>query len=256
LHKFMFDISDMAHTLFLAASGSLPFDTIAAIACYNEKLWIMSTDNNDIEVAHYNGYVWTDLTAQFFSNTGITIVEETFKVILYKMFCDQSGNLLFTLNQNSATPGNLFVYTATTEAFTIKAIPGDFTKMHDFVKIADTIYAIDHATEKSAGKQIIFSFSLGTVHYKATNALVNNIVTDGKNVIAYSPTNLLNCVVPSVIPKSMTDYLAELEDLLEDSQKIHIVNIFPAVNKFAILNIASTVNTIIENKLTPRWVIK
>ena len=168
--------TDSIRANFSVATGSIPFDKIKHIVVNGNELFIVQNETNDFKIAKYNGYQFEDLTAQFKSDTGVSVLTGA---SCTDMCMDDEGNLLIAMVIGA---NKLFVYDGVT--FAIKTVAAGITSIKKIVKVGDVVYSIINDDTLK-----VWNYDTLEVLLSVYTALLG-LLTDGVEVIAFKDNHI------------------------------------------------------------------
>ena len=184
LAKYSYSEPDSIITSYLVDDGSIPFDKIKFITGKDRELFVVQNETDVFMIAYFSGYQWTDLTAQFLSDMGLTSEDFTAAVCTC-ITMDDSGNLLIAMT-GSDFSNKLFVYDGIT--FSNKMVATGVTVINKMVKIGNLMYTI---TNENILK--VWKYDTLEVLFSDLDHLLG-IVTDGEEVIVWTVNQINKCV--------------------------------------------------------------
>ena len=206
LTKFRYSDPETPITYYKPSDGSMPFDKIKYIAAYGKEIWVVQNETSDFKIAHYNGFTWEDLTAQFMDDLSFGTEEKT-GMVARDIFVDGDGLVIIALSGTNFS-SKLFTYNGT--VFAAKSIPGTPTYIDDIIKIGDFAYMLDNTAYPK-----VFKWSTATL-LSTYSVVCNGLCTNGSEVIAYSDTEFARVDAGSSVFVKDTATFAQIMSITEN----------------------------------------
>lgn len=263
IHKFESGEKTSVFTPYVIANHNLPFDTITDIIVDGIELWIIYADATEIKIAHYDGYVWEDLTAQMESDLTATKLDcdDLTAIKYYDMFADDD-RVMFSFTDASVT-GNLFYYDKTSKTFFTKTLPSAFTGnyLQKFLKVDDQVFSlVSSSATPGVGKLWVWLWSTGTVQYTESTNNMTDLVTDGVTVYLWTTSKIQSVVIPGFTPADEKTMEAAIAAELTSPATLTLVDMALGPDgKMVFLNLfdngGTMINNIIESIPDSQWVV-
>jgi hypothetical protein len=262
LYKFSSNDNTLTPTILTSSNSSLPFDTITDIVVDGNKLWIIYASGTDFKICHYDGYVFTDYTAQIETDLTATGLDcDALTAIKYYDLTVDDDAVYFSFTDATVT-GNLFYFNKTDLTFYAKTLSSAFTGKYltKFIKIDDYIYCLVSAAAAGTNAKLwVWQWSDGTALYTGTTVNLLDLTTDGLNIVLFSATALQTIVYPAYTPVDADAAETAISALLTDSSTLELCDVaISATGRKAYSNTQivspNQINCLVEDIPTPQWV--
>lgn len=247
-------------TAYVTTNFNIPFDTITDIIADGITLWIIYASGTDLKLAYYDGYSWTDMTAQFETDlTACSIDADACTAIKYFDMAADEDYVMFTMVDASFT-GNLFYYDKAAKTFYVKTLPSAFTGGNvckKIIKSGDNVYTlVNNDSSTKVGKLWVWSWDDLTALYTEATVTCTDFVTDGTKIMLWNATTIQSIALPGYTPVTETAMIAAVTAELTDSAVLALIDIaMKSDGKICFLNLDTAKKNIIEAVPTLGWTV-
>jgi hypothetical protein len=250
-----------SYDLFNVAGGYVPSNVISGVVACGIYVWIITCAGTALHITKFNGYTFTNMSAQFTTDTGVASGASALTAgAFYSAVCD-AGNPYFSMLDATFGAGeNLFYYNESTGLFYIKTLPGTLATntMLKFTKVGDYVYCLDGSTNFAT----IWQYSTATI--LSTGAVVlSDVRNDDQYVYFIAGADVWSVSIatsPVVVTQEttkineMTAYVGTL------GASLALVDVAVASPYLIFLNYDAgagppPINTILQYKLMMKWTI-
>jgi len=249
-----------APTSYVTTNFNIPFDTITDIIADGITLWIIYASGTDLKLAYYDGYSWTDMTAQFETDLAASSIDADACTAInyYDMYADEDY-VLFSMTDASFT-GNLFYYDKVAKTFYVKTLPSALSGLYckKIIKVDNTVYCLANNTATTTvGALHVWTWDdVAEVHTDPTGLNFTDIVSDGTTLMLWTATTIQTLSFPAYIPVTATAMVAAVTAALTNSASLALIDIaMKSDGKICFINLDTAKNNIIEAVPTLGWTV-
>lgn len=261
LYKFQAGENELNPTHYCVANNNLPWDTISDIHADGNQLWIVYAAAKVFSIAKYDGYEFTDLSADLESDIPAVDCDDLTAVHFSGIYHDADRVMLAM--DDATFSHRMFYYEKETGTFYAKALPTAYAAYYvvKFLKLGNNVYSIvNAAAAQSEGILAIWGWADGDVLVAGVTDLAD-LCTNGIKIYLWTNDTIQSISYPSNTIIDENTLETDIDALLTSPADLTIVGVaISSTGTLAFLNKdfnqnGDAINNIVGATPEAQWVI-